>query len=207
MIGRSTSASAASATSIVDKVDRGAGECDFVDDIAAELPLQVIAEIMGVPQEDRHKLFEWTNRMVGADDPEYNVRRRRGDRVADRDVHAYANELAERARANPRDDIVSKLLHAEVDGEQLSELEFDIFFLLLAVAGNETTRNAISHGMHALLDHPEQRAKLLRATDSLHRRRGRGDAALGVAGDALPAHGDRRHRARAARRSRPATRS
>ena len=67
----------------------------------------------------------------------------------------YANELGADRRENPRDDIISKLIHSEVDGERLSEMDFDLFFLLLSVAGNETTRNALSHGMRALLENPE----------------------------------------------------
>jgi cholest-4-en-3-one 26-monooxygenase len=129
------------------------GRCDFVVDLASELPLQAIAEIMGVPQEDRRKLFEWSNRMVGAGDPEYQANDQQGAFV---ELFAYSNELAAQRREDPRDDIVSKLLSAEIDGEQLSELEFDMFMLLLSVAGNETTRNATAHGMYALLTNPEQ---------------------------------------------------
>jgi len=135
------------------------GRCDFVIDIASELPLQAIAELMGVPSEDRHKLFDWTNRMIGIDDPEFE-----GDResagVAAAELYMYANSLASQKRGKPLDDIISKLLGAEIGGDQLSETEFDMFFMLLAVAGNETTRNATAHGMKALLDNPDQFAKL-----------------------------------------------
>ena len=133
--------------------DRGGFEADFVEDIAAELPLQAIAEIMGVPQEDRRKLFEWSNRMVGAADPEY-MADDTGDAFVE--LFTYVNELAGQRRNDPHDDIVTKLLNAEIDGDKLSELEFDMFMMLLAVAGNETTRNATAHGMYALLTHPEQ---------------------------------------------------
>ncbi len=136
------------------------GECDFVVDVAAELPLQVIAEMMGVPQSDRHKVFEWSNRMIGSEDPEYAVSAEEAMDAAT-EMFAYANELATYKRANPSDDIISVLLQAEVDGERLTDLEFDLFFELLSVAGNETTRNLISHGMLALIEHPDQRAKLL----------------------------------------------
>jgi len=144
---------------IVDDIaDRG--ECDFVVDVAAELPLQVIAEMMGVPQSDRHKVFDWSNRMIGSEDPEYAVSAE--DVVeAGTEMFIYANELAAEKRANPGDDIISVLLQAEVEGEKLTDLEFDMFFELLAVAGNETTRNLISHGMLALIEHPDQRALLL----------------------------------------------
>ena len=142
------------ATEIVDSVIER-GTCDFVNEIAAELPLQAIAEILGVPQEDRGKLFDWTNAMVGSTDPEYAV--------SDEDtlnaqvqMFTYANELAVEKRKGHYDDIVSEILRAEVDGEQLDELEFDMFFMLLTVAGNETTRNAISHGMLAFFEHADQ---------------------------------------------------
>ena len=137
------------------------GECDFVVDVAAELPLQVIAELMGVPQEDRHLVFDWSNRMVGHDDPEYHVTPEAA-MEASMELYAYANKLAAEKRANPSEDILSVLTRAEVNGERLTELELDLFFLLLAVAGNETTRNLISNGMHALIEHPGERDKLVR---------------------------------------------
>jgi cholest-4-en-3-one 26-monooxygenase len=131
------------------------GGCDYVVDVAAEVPLQVIAEMLGVPQEDRHKLFEWSNRMIGSEDPEYIVSE---EEVMNAQVEMfmYANELAAARRAEPRDDIISALLTAEVDGDTLSEMDFNLFFLLIAVAGNETTRNSISHGIKAFCDFPEQ---------------------------------------------------
>jgi cholest-4-en-3-one 26-monooxygenase len=136
------------------------GDCDFVVDVAAELPLQAIADLMGVPMEDRHKLFDWSNRMIGSEDAEYAVAEEdvSGAQV---EMFMYAQALAEERRANPRDDIMSTLLQAEVDGDKLTDMDFNLFFLLLAVAGNETTRNAISHGMHAFLEHPEEYAKLV----------------------------------------------
>jgi len=138
------------------------GECDFVVDVAAELPLQVIAELMGVPQADRHLVFDWSNRMIGAEDPEYAVSTEDATNAAT-ELYAYANRLAAEKRANPHDDLLSVLTSVSMDGESLSELELDMFFLLLAVAGNETTRNLISHGVHALCEHPTTRAAL--ATD------------------------------------------
>jgi cholest-4-en-3-one 26-monooxygenase len=146
-------------TEIVDSVaDRG--ECDFVTSIAAELPLQVIAEMVGIPVEDRHMIFEWSNKLIGFDDPELQTSREQAQQVA-MEMYMYANELALRRKESAQDDLVSVLMRAEVDGERLSELEFDLFFMLLAVAGNETTRNLISGGMLALLEHPDQRARLL----------------------------------------------
>ncbi len=144
-----------------DIIDRVAerGECDFVVDVASELPLQVIADLMGVPQEDRHKLFDWSNRMIGADDPEYGITEEMTQH-ASMELYAYAAELAEKKRADPKDDLISVLTHAAVDGEQLTGLEIDLFFLLLTVAGNETTRNLISNGLVALLEHPDELAKV-----------------------------------------------
>ena len=128
------------------------GTGDFVNDVACELPLQAIAELLGIPQDDRRKIFAWSNEMIGYDDPEYG-----GDgQAAAAELVGYAMTMAEERRGCPRDDIVSKLVHAQVDGGQLSSDEFGFFVILLAVAGNETTRNAISHGMLALLNHPDQ---------------------------------------------------
>jgi len=136
------------------------GECDFVTEIAAELPLQVIAELLGIPQADRHQIFEWSNTMVGSSDPDFQTSPEEGQAAAFA-MYGYANELALQRKDSPRDDLVSVLMRAEVDGEQLTEMEFDLFFLLLAVAGNETTRNLISGGMLALFQHPDQWRRLL----------------------------------------------
>jgi cholest-4-en-3-one 26-monooxygenase len=136
------------------------GEVDFVVDMASELPLIVIAELMGVPHDDRHKIFEWSNRMIGSEDPEYTVDQEEVQ-AAFVEMFLYAQQLAEKRRAEPRDDIISKLLSADVDGDQLTEMDFNLFFLLLAVAGNETTRNAISHGMNAFLENPDQYDRLV----------------------------------------------
>jgi cholest-4-en-3-one 26-monooxygenase len=137
------------------------GSCDFVTDVAAELPLQVIAEFLGVPQADRHKLFHWSNRLIGSEDPEYGSTPA-DSRAAAVEMFAYANQLAEERRRAPGPDLVSALLEGEVDGERLTLPEFDSFFLLLAIAGNETTRNLISHGMLLLCQHPAARERLLR---------------------------------------------
>jgi cholest-4-en-3-one 26-monooxygenase len=136
-------------------VERGSG--NFVEDVAAELPLQAIANLIGVPQEDRGKLFDWTNQMMSYDDPEVE-----GDQaVAFMEILAYSMALADERRQHPQDDIITKLVSAEIDasGEQgrgLTDDEFGYFMVLLAVAGNETTRNAISHGMHAFFQNPDQ---------------------------------------------------
>ena len=146
--------------SILDRVTPR-GECDFVVDVAAELPLQVIADILGVPQADRYKMFDWSNRMVGSEDPEYAVSQEQAQ-VASMELFAYAAKLAEEKRAeDPRGaDLITVLSEAEVDGEQLTQLEIDLFFMLLTVAGNETTRNQVAHGLVALLEHPDQLEKL-----------------------------------------------
>ncbi|MEJ3746748.1 cytochrome P450 [Actinomycetes bacterium KLBMP 9797] len=132
-------------------VDKGRG--DFVTDVACELPLQAIAELLGIPQQDRRQIFDWSNEMIGYDDPEYNGA---DPLVAAMELLSYAMKLAEQRQQEPHDDIVTKLVHAEVDGGHLTSDEFGFFVLMLAVAGNETTRNAISHGMDAFLTHPEQ---------------------------------------------------
>lgn len=128
------------------------GGGDFVDEVACELPLQAIAELLGVPQEDRGKIFDWSNQMVGYDDPEYEI-----DQIsASTEIMGYASNMAEQRQKCPVDDIVTKLVSADIDGEALSSDEFSFFVILLAVAGNETTRNAITHGMKAFMDHPDQ---------------------------------------------------
>jgi cholest-4-en-3-one 26-monooxygenase len=131
-------------------MDEGTG--DFVTDVACELPLQAIAELIGVPQEDRRKIFDWSNKLVGADDPEFGQE----NMIAAGELLGYALNMAEDRRASPRDDIVTKLVTAQVDGENLTADEFGWFMLMLSVAGNETTRNAITHGMQAFFEHPEQ---------------------------------------------------
>ncbi|HUJ64381.1 MAG TPA: cytochrome P450 [Acidimicrobiales bacterium] len=150
---------------IVDNIIERGG-CDFVEDLAAELPLQAIAEIMGVPQEDRRLLFSWSNKMIGIDDPEYGTD---DGTVASAELYAYVNELAKTRRTDPRDDIVTKLINAEVEGDKLSELEFDMFMLLLTVAGNETTRNTTAWGMHALMENPDAYATMRDSLDDPQR--------------------------------------
>lgn len=135
------------------------GECDFVTEIAAELPLQVILEMMGVPLEDRHMIFDWSNRMIGSEDDEYATAPEQA-RFAGMEMFQYANGLASDRTTCPMDDIATTLIHAEVEGERLSQPEFNAFFLLLSVAGNETTRNLISGAMVAFFEHPEQWRRL-----------------------------------------------
>ncbi|MFC4377107.1 cytochrome P450 [Nocardia halotolerans] len=129
------------------------GSGDFVTQVACELPLQAIAELIGIPQEDRMKVFEWSNDMTGYDDPD-NVDI---DPVAaSMELLGYSYQMAEARKNSPTDDLVTTLIEADVDGEALTAEEFGFFVILLAVAGNETTRNAISHGMDAFMDNPDQ---------------------------------------------------
>jgi cholest-4-en-3-one 26-monooxygenase len=145
---------------ILDRVAKE-GRCDFVTSIAAELPLMVIAELMGIPVEDRHKVFDWSNRLIGFDDPEFQNSLEDGKQAA-MEMWMYANALAEERKGKTNGhDLVTILVNAKVDGEMLTEMEFDAFFLLLAVAGNETTRNLISGGMLTLFEHPEQKKRLI----------------------------------------------
>ena len=129
------------------------GSGDFVEQVSAELPLQAIAGLMGVPQEERKKLFDWSNQMVGDVDPEFESN---DAMAASIELIMYAMQMAADRNANPRDDLVTKLVQADVEGDKLSDDEFGFFVILLAVAGNETTRNSITHGMHAFTEFPEQ---------------------------------------------------
>lgn len=129
-----------------------AGSGNFVEQVAAELPLQAIADFLGVPQEDRHKLFHWSNQMMSYDDPEVP-----GDPdEAAAEILGYAMGMAADRKASPRDDIITKLINADHDGRGLTDDEFGYFVIMLSVAGNETTRNAITHGMNAFFDNPDQ---------------------------------------------------
>ncbi|WP_137989535.1 cytochrome P450 [Streptomyces vilmorinianum] len=145
------------ARAIVEEARRNAGpdgSFDFVTRVAVELPLQAIAELIGVPQEDRTRIFDWSNKMVAYDDPEYAITEEIGAESA-MELIGYSMNLAAARKECPAKDIVTQLVAAEGQGN-LSSDEFGFFVLLLAVAGNETTRNAISHGMHAFLTHPDQ---------------------------------------------------
>ncbi|MEE1766401.1 cytochrome P450 [Streptomyces sp. SP18BB07] len=130
------------------------GPFDFVTEVACELPLQAIAELIGIPQEDRIRIFEWSNRMISYDDPEYAITEEVGQQSA-MELIAYAMNMAADRKQCPAKDIVTTLVAAEDEGNLASD-EFGFFVLMLAVAGNETTRNAITHGMHAFLTHPDQ---------------------------------------------------
>ncbi len=130
------------------------GTGDFVADLASELPLQAISELIGVPQEDRAKIFNWSNRLIGYDDEVPGSEN--GGELAAIEILGYSMTMAEERRKCPADNIVTKLISAEIDGHALGDDEFGYFVMMLAVAGNETTRNAITHGMNAFFDYPEQ---------------------------------------------------
>lgn len=128
-------------------------DVEFVESVSSELPLVAIAELLGIPYEDRRKVFDWSNRMIGSTDPDYTGGPEDAT-VAATELYMYANEMAAQRRVEPRNDLVTTLITAD-GGDQLSEHEFDLFVLLLSVAGNETTRNGISHGLLALIEHPD----------------------------------------------------
>jgi len=132
------------------------GSADLVSALAGPLPLQVICDMMGIPAGDEDRIFHWTNVILGFGDPDISSDYDEFGRTA-MDIGAYAHQLAEDRRAHPRDDLTSALVRAEVDGESLTSAEVASFFILLVVAGNETTRNAISHGAIALSKFPEER--------------------------------------------------
>lgn len=144
------------------------GEVDFVADVAAALPMRVFAEMLGVPEADHRYLVELGDRMLGQDDPEYAIdpevekanRHLPFSNPAALDMFAYGQKLAAERRERPRDDIVTKLVEGEIDGCPLTEHEYDVYFLLLAVAGNETTRHSISQGLLALIDYPDELERL-----------------------------------------------
>jgi cholest-4-en-3-one 26-monooxygenase len=133
-----------------------AGSGNFVDQVASQFPLEVIGDMLGVPAEDRQKIFDWTNQMTGAEDADL-ARDDNDPEAAAAEVLMYSMGLAAERKANPRDDIVTKLVQSGEDGGRgLTDDEFGFFVIALAVAGNETTRNATTHGMNAFFDHPEQ---------------------------------------------------
>jgi cholest-4-en-3-one 26-monooxygenase len=146
------------AVRIVDDVaDRGG--CEFVEDVAARLPLEIICEMIGLPESDWQRMFELSNMLVGFDDPEYQGDEAAGATAA-AEIYAYCDAEAADRRARPRDDLMTALVEAEVDGERLDDLELNLFFVTLVVAGNETTRNLITHAMLALIDHPDEARRL-----------------------------------------------
>ncbi|MAG34008.1 MAG: cytochrome P450 [Deltaproteobacteria bacterium] len=139
-------------------------ECDFVTDLARDLPLLLICELMGVPEEDRHRIYEWSNLLCGFDDPEM-FESREAQEAAAAEIYQYSTELILQKRAQPDDSLISKYVHSEVKGPSVTDFELNSFFILLCVAGNETTRAATAHGMRLLSEHPDQYELLLSDVD------------------------------------------
>jgi cholest-4-en-3-one 26-monooxygenase len=148
---------------IVESIE-GRDEIEFTLEIAAELPMQAICEMIGIAEADRHRATALANRLVGAQDPDFQSSDEDAQ-IASAELYALCDELAADRRQNPRDDIMSILVHAEIDGDQLTDTELNLFFVLLVVAGNETTRNLIAHAMLALIERPDVRAELVAGID------------------------------------------
>ncbi|WP_421843043.1 cytochrome P450 [Mycobacterium sp.] len=147
------------AAAIIDNVvDRGAAE--FVTEIAMHLPMLLICELMGVPAADQEKIFDWSNQLVGFDDPGYSDPEASQVQIA-MQMWMYAHELAEQKRREPDETLISQFANGEVDGQVTTEMQLNNFFVLLAIAGNETTRNATSHAVRLLSANPDQKALLL----------------------------------------------
>ena len=154
--------------SLVDRSD--SGECDFVEKVAAPLPIAVIAWLLGVPRQDWELLFDWTNRMIGAGDPEYQEEGKTRDETARQamtELFTYFAKLVEEKKKNPADDLVTHFTQMEVDGQKLELIDVLAWCLIIVVAGNETTRNATSGGMLAFVEHQDQLRKLQRQPELL----------------------------------------
>ena len=141
----------AAAAIVAESREKGSG--DFIEDIAAKLPVLAIADLIGVPAQDRQAFFGWANSCINFTDPDAQTE---DPATASANLLGYAYAMAEDRRKNPKDDIVTMLVQADLDGDWMTEGEFGFFVMLLAVAGNETTRNAITHGMNAFMDNPDQ---------------------------------------------------
>ncbi len=146
-------------TEILDNVaDRG--EFDFMTDVAAPLPIKMLCDIMGVPKSDEKQIFDWSNRAIGVDDPEYNTSIEEGTMNL-MQIFAYGQQMADDRRKCPHKDLMSAMVHAKPEGDPIPQYLMDGFFLLMVIAGNETTRNSISGGMLALMENPDERQKLI----------------------------------------------
>ncbi|MFI6500181.1 cytochrome P450 [Nonomuraea typhae] len=164
MIGKLAATVQARAEKIADGVVERGGEVEFVTDVAEYLPLQMICDLIGVPESDHHLIFDWSNRMVGFQDPDFRTTPEDGE-IAAAEIFAYCDGLVDERRVRPREDILTALVQAEVDGDRLSREEIDSFFVILCVAGNETTRNLIAHSMKALIEHPDAYRELAGGLD------------------------------------------
>ena len=153
---------------LVDEIDRRAavvidevcekGEVEFVEEIAAQVPVQMICEMIGLEKEQWPRMFELSNQLIGSrDDPDYQGE---DPQIASMEVYGLCDEVAADRRKNPRDDLMTALVEAEVDGERLTDAELNLFFITLIVAGNETTRNLINHALLAVVEHPDQAQRL-----------------------------------------------
>jgi cytochrome P450 len=140
------------AREILDDPALAGQEIDLVEKVSAEMPLRVLADLFGMPREDRHLMFEWSNALLGAENPDA-AQHAQESAMALAGMMAYGLAMAEDRRKDPRDDIISRIVNAEVDGERLDDSEFSMFWLLLVVAGNETTRNAVTGSVVALHEH------------------------------------------------------
>ena len=146
-----------------DMLDRGGRSVDFVEQVSAPLPIAVIAWLLGVPESDWKLLFDWTNRTIGADDPEYSVEGVTGPEAAQKaifETFEYFAKLVEERKQNPKDDLISLFAHAEVDGQKLAPIDVLAYCQIIVVAGNETTRNATTGGMLAFIQHQDQLRKV-----------------------------------------------
>ena len=181
------------------------GKGELVSELAGPLPLQVICDMIGIPEQDQQKIFHWTNVILGAGDPDVAADVEEFAK-ASMDFGAYSTAMAEDRRADPRDDLTTSLVQAEVDGEGLTSGEIASFFMLLAIAGNETTRNAISHGALALTRYPEAAGEMVGGLRRSGPHGCRGDRAVGITGDLHAPHPHTGHRARAGPRWARATR-
>ncbi len=160
MIGKLADALGEETARVVGEL-RDRDSCEFVNDVAARIPMWSISELMGVPEGDRQRLYELSHCLIDDQDPEV-APTPETSMEASAEVFAYASEMAARERANPSGSLTSDLLAAEVQGRKLTDMEYTLFFLFLIVAGNETTRTATSHGLLALLEHPDSMERLVR---------------------------------------------
>lgn len=163
-VGSYEEAFRAHAKRIVDAV-ANRGECEFLEEVAAELPLLAILELLGIDPNDRKDFFEWTNTMIFADDPDMSTTEEDGQ-LASVEVLTYANKLADAHKENPTNAILTALLDG-VEGEALSQEQFQWFFILLLVGGNESTRTVTAHGMRLLMENPDQLQYLVDHPDKI----------------------------------------
>ena len=174
------------------------GDCDFVEEIAALLPMEVICEMMGVPRKiaaaSTRSATAWSASTIPICSPTASRVQMNDAQAAAAEMFMYAGKLLEKARSHPGDDLATALVNAELDGQRLSDSDFNFFFLLLLIAGNETTRTVTTNGMLSLIENPDQ-LRDLRGDPSLAAEAPRGDPAVLPGGTRLPPHRHRRHRA------------